>query len=139
ITAGFAEVGDGGRALQQQLVDAVRGHGLRMVGPNCMGLLNTAARVRLNASFSPMVPPRGRVAFSSQSGALGLAILELAAEREVGLSSFVSVGNKADVSSNDLLENWEADPNTSVILLYLDSFGNPRRFARLARRIARKK
>jgi acetyl coenzyme A synthetase (ADP forming)-like protein len=139
ITAGFAEVGEAGRALQQQLVDAVRGHGLRMIGPNCMGLLNTAADVCLNASFSPIVPPAGRVAFSSQSGALGLAILELARERQVGLSSFVSVGNKADVSSNDLLEYWEADAHTAVILLYLESFGNPRRFARLARRIGRKK
>ncbi len=139
ITAGFAEVGEAGRALQHQLVDAVRGHGMRMVGPNCMGLLNTAADLRLNASFSPLVPPSGRVAFSSQSGALGLAILELASERQVGLSSFVSVGNKADVSSNDLLEYWEADDHTNVILLYLESFGNPRRFARLARRIGRKK
>ena len=139
ITAGFAEVGVAGRALQQELVDLVRGHGLRMVGPNCMGLLNTAADVRLNASFSPIVPPAGRVAFSSQSGALGMAILQLAIERRVGLSSFVSVGNKADVSSNDLLEYWEADPDTAVILLYLESFGNPRRFARLARRIGRTK
>ena len=135
ITAGFAEVGAAGRALQQELVDLVRGHGLRMVGPNCMGLLNTAAGVKLNASFSPIVPPAGRVAFSSQSGALGMAILQLAIDRRVGLSSFVSVGNKADVSSNDLLEYWEADPDTAVILLYLESFGNPRRFARLARRI----
>jgi acetyl coenzyme A synthetase (ADP forming)-like protein len=139
ITAGFAEIGDAGRARQQQLVQAVRGHGLRMVGPNCMGLLTTAPDVRLNASFSPVVPPAGRVAFSSQSGALGLAILELARERQVGLSSFVSVGNKADVSSNDLLEYWEADERTAVILLYLESFGNPRRFGRLARRIGRKK
>jgi acetyl coenzyme A synthetase (ADP forming)-like protein len=139
ITAGFAEAGDEGRALQQQLVEKVRGHGLRMVGPNCMGLLNATAEVRLNASFSPIVPPSGRVAFSSQSGALGMAILALASERGVGLSTFVSVGNKADVSSNDLLQYWEADPHTSVILLYLESFGNPRRFARLARRIARTK
>jgi acetyl coenzyme A synthetase (ADP forming)-like protein len=139
ITAGFAEVGDAGRALQHELLDAVRGHGLRMVGPNCMGLLNTAPNMRLNASFSPLVPPPGRVAFSSQSGALGLAILELARARQIGLSSFVSVGNKADVSSNDLLAYWEADEHTGVILLYLESFGNPRRFARLARRIGRKK
>src|SRR5499427_9001522 len=139
ITAGFAEIGPEGRALQQQLVERVRRHGLRMIGPNCMGLLNTAPEVRLNASFSPIVPPPGRVAFSSQSGALGLAILDLAAERGIGLSSFVSVGNKADVSSNDLLEYWEADARTSVILLYLESFGNPRRFARLARRIGRTK
>jgi acetyl coenzyme A synthetase (ADP forming)-like protein len=139
ITAGFAEIGAEGRALQQRLLDIVRGHGMRMVGPNCMGMLNTSADVRLNASFSPLVPPAGRVAFSSQSGALGLAILELATERGVGLSSFVSVGNKADVSGNDLLEYWEADARTAVILLYLESFGNPRRFARLARRIGRTK
>src|SRR6185295_12401618 len=135
ITAGFAEIGDAGRARQQQLIDTVRGHGLRMIGPNCMGLLNMD--VHLNASFSPIVPPAGRIAFSSQSGALGLAILELAGQRQLGLSAFVSVGNKADVSSNDLLEYWEADAQTAVILLYLESFGNPRRFARIARRVAR--
>src|SRR6185436_18397874 len=95
--------------------------------------------VRLNASFSPVVPPPGRVAFSSQSGALGIAILGMAAGRHLGLSAFVSVGNKADVSGNDLLEYWEHDPATSVILLYLESFGNPRRFARLARRVGRHK
>ncbi|MFI5179253.1 MAG: GNAT family N-acetyltransferase [Vicinamibacterales bacterium] len=139
ITAGFAEVGGDGPALQQQLVEKVRGHGMRMVGPNCMGLLNAAPEVRLNASFSPIMPPSGGVALSSQSGALGMAILELAATRGVGLSTFVSVGNKADVSGNDLLQYWEADPHTSVILLYLESFGNPRRFARLARRIGRRK
>jgi acetyl coenzyme A synthetase (ADP forming)-like protein len=137
ITAGFAEAGDEGRALQDQLLAKVRSYGMRMVGPNCMGLLNTA--LRLNASFSPIGPPAGRVAFSSQSGALGLAILSLAAERQVGLSTFVSVGNKADVSSNDLLQYWEDAPATSVILLYLESFGNPRRFARLARRIGHTK
>ena len=139
ITAGFAEGGDEGRRLQQQLVERVRGHGLRMVGPNCMGLLNAGAGIRLNASFSPIVPPPGRVAFSSQSGALGLAILELATARGVGLSTFVSVGNKADVSGNDLLQYWEADPTTNVILLYLESFGNPRKFARIARRVGRTK
>jgi acetate---CoA ligase (ADP-forming) len=139
ITAGFAESGEGGRVLQERLVEKVRGHGLRMVGPNCMGLLNANPDISLNASFSPIVPPPGRVAFSSQSGALGMAILNLARERAVGLSTFVSVGNKADVSGNDLLQYWEADPHTSVILLYLESFGNPRRFARLARRIGRTK
>jgi acetate---CoA ligase (ADP-forming) len=139
ITAGFAETGADGRALQQALLDKVRGHGLRMVGPNCMGLLNANPSFRLNASFSPIMPPSGRVALSSQSGALGMAILELASERGVGLSTFVSVGNKADVSGNDLLQYWEADPTTAVILLYLESFGNTRRFARLARRISRKK
>jgi acetate---CoA ligase (ADP-forming) len=139
ISAGFAEIGAEGAALQRQLVDKVRAHGMRMVGPNCMGLLNAGADVRLNASFSPIMPPSGRVAFSSQSGALGMAILELASERGIGLSTFVSVGNKADVSGNDLLQYWESDPHTSVMLLYLESFGNPRRFARLARRIGSRK
>jgi hypothetical protein len=128
-----------GRELQKQLVDRVRAHGMRMVGPNCMGVLNATPSVRMNGSFSPVVPPAGRVALSSQSGALGMAILELAKDRGIGLSTFVSVGNKADVSGNDLLQYWEADPNTAVILLYLESFGNPRRFARLARRIGRTK
>jgi predicted CoA-binding protein len=123
ITAGFAETGSEGRARQADLLTRVRSYGMRMVGPNCMGLLNTA--VHLNASFSPIMPPEGRVALSSQSGALGLAILSLAAARGLGLSTFVSVGNKADVSGNDLLQYWEDDPSTSVILLYLESFGNP--------------
>ena len=139
ITAGFAETGDAGRELQRQLTDKVRGYGMRMVGPNCMGLLNANPSVRLNASFSPVFPPSGHLGFLSQSGALGIAIIELAAERGLGLSTFVSVGNKADVSGNDLLEYWEGDPDTHVLLLYLESFGNPRRFARLARRIGRKK
>jgi acetate---CoA ligase (ADP-forming) len=137
ISAGFGETGEPGRALQQTVLDRVRAYGMRMVGPNCMGLFNT--RLRLNASFSPLFPPPGPVALSSQSGALGLAIIEQAAHRHVGLSTFVSVGNKADVSSNDLLEYWEQDPDTSVILLYLESFGNPRKFAQLARRIGRHK
>ena len=139
ITAGYAEAGDEGRVHQQELVARVRGYGMRMVGPNCMGLLNAGAAVNLNASFSPIFPPPGHVGLSSQSGALGLAILHLATARGVGLSTFVSVGNKADVSGNDLLEYWEEDPATRVILLYLESFGNPRRFARLARRISRSK
>jgi acetyl coenzyme A synthetase (ADP forming)-like protein len=139
ITAGYAEVGAEGRAAQRELVDRVRGYGMRMVGPNCMGLLNASPAARLNASFSPLFPPAGHVALSSQSGALGLAILALAAERGIGLSTFVSIGNKADVSTNDLLEYWEEDAATRVILLYLESFGNPRRFARLARRVGRTK
>jgi acetyl coenzyme A synthetase (ADP forming)-like protein len=139
ISAGFAEAGEAGRDLQKKLLDKVRGYGMRMVGPNCMGLLNTDESVRLNASFSPIFPPTGRIAMSSQSGALGLAILELATERGLGVSTFVSVGNKADVSGNDLLQYWEIDDKTNVILLYLESFGNPRRFARIARRVARVK
>jgi acetate---CoA ligase (ADP-forming) len=139
ITAGFAEAGAEGRALQQRLAEQVRHHGMRMVGPNCMGLVNADPAVRLNASFSPIMPPPGHLGLFSQSGALGIAILGLAAERKLGLSTFVSAGNKADVSGNDLLEYWEADPATHVVLLYLESFGNPRRFARLARRIGRTK
>jgi acetyl coenzyme A synthetase (ADP forming)-like protein len=139
ISAGFAETGPAGLALQQALTERVRNYGMRMIGPNCMGLLNMDPAVRMNASFSPICPPTGSIALSSQSGALGIAILRLAAERQIGLSAFVSVGNKADVSSNDLLEYWESDPRTNVIALYLESFGNPRRFARLARRIGRRK
>jgi acetyl coenzyme A synthetase (ADP forming)-like protein len=139
VTAGFAETGSEGRARQDALLDKVRGYGMRMIGPNCLGLLNMSPDVRLNASFSPIVPTGGSVAFSSQSGALGIAILGLASDRHLGLSTFVSVGNKADVSSNDLLEYWEEDARTRVILLYLESFGNPRRFARIARRVARRK
>ena len=139
ITAGFAEIGPEGRELQRRLVEKVRGHGMRMVGPNCLGLLNTDPAVRLNASFAPDFPPPGRIAFSSQSGALGLAIISLARQRGLGLSKFVSVGNKADVSGNDLLQYWEQDGQTDVILLYLESFGNPRRFARIAKRVSRQK
>ena len=110
-----------------------------MVGPNCMGLLNTDPAVRLNATFSPVFPPAGRVAMLSQSGALGLAILDHARRLQIGLSTFVSVGNKADVSGNDLLQYWEHDPQTDVILLYLESFGNPRKFSQIARRLGRRK
>ncbi len=137
ISAGFAETDDEGKALQAQLVDKVRGYGMRMVGPNCLGLINTDPEVRLGASFSPTYPNHGTIAMSSQSGALGIAILELATKLHLGLSCFVSVGNKADVTGNDLLQYWEEDPQTNVILLYLESFGNPRRFARIARRVSR--
>ena len=139
ITAGFAEVGPEGRARQQQLLEKIRGYGMRMIGPNCLGLLNTDPAVLLNASFAPEFPPAGDVAFCSQSGALGLAMIALARERGLGLSSFVSVGNKADISGNDLLQYWEEDERTKVILLYLESFGNPRRFARIAQRVSRTK
>jgi acyl-CoA synthetase (NDP forming)/GNAT superfamily N-acetyltransferase len=139
ITAGYAEVDDEGRVLQRRLVDRIRGCGMRMVGPNCMGLVTTDPKYSLNASFAPFFPPAGGLALSSQSGALGIVILALAAERYIGMSSFVSVGNKADVSGNDLIQYWEADPATRVIGLYLESFGNPRRFARIARRVCRAK
>lgn len=139
ITAGFAEAGPEGAALQARLVETVRQRGMRMIGPNCFGLLNTDPDVRLNATFSPLFPPAGRVAMSSQSGAIGLAILAGARRTHLGISSFVSVGNKADVSTNDLLQYWEEDEATGAILLYMESFGNPRRFARIARRVGRRK
>jgi acetyl coenzyme A synthetase (ADP forming)-like protein len=139
ISAGFAEVGPDGGIAQQEMVAKARGAGIRVVGPNCMGLINTAAGVSLNATFAPVPPEPGRVAFSSQSGGLGIAVLEEAKRRGVGLSSFVSVGNKADVSGNDLLQYWQQDDGTDVILLYLESFGNPRRFARVARQVSRTK
>ncbi len=137
ISAGFAETGTDGVRRQEQLLARVRAYGARLIGPNCLGVFLAGAR--LNATFAPQSFPAGNIGFSSQSGALGLAVLERSAARGLGLSAFVSIGNKADVSSNDLLEHWEDDPDTDLILLYLESFGNPRKFARLARRIARKK
>ena len=139
ISAGFAESGGEGAELQEELLEFVRLYGMRMVGPNCLGLVNTEAGVRLNATFSPVYPPMGRVAFSSQSGALGIAILDLARELRLGLSQFVSVGNKADISGNDLLYYWGTDNQTDVILLYLESFGNPKKFSRIARSVSRNK
>jgi acetyl coenzyme A synthetase (ADP forming)-like protein len=139
ISAGFGETGEEGRARELELRDRVRAAGIRMIGPNCMGIVNTDPAYRLNASFSPAFPPPGQVAFSSQSGALGLAILEQAQQLNLGLSAFASIGNKADVSANDLLEYWETDARTRVILLYLESFGNPRRFRDIARRVSRNK
>lgn len=139
ISAGFGECGEEGRALEASLVNRIRDAGCRLIGPNCMGLLNTDPQVRLNATFSPVFPPHGRVAMSTQSGALGLAILDYTRKLNIGISSFVSVGNKPDVSSNDLIQYWAEDPQTSVILLYLESFGNPRKFAEIARRVGRHK
>jgi len=137
ISAGFAEVGAEGRERQEELLALVRAHGARLIGPNCLGIASTA--VHLNATFAGRGFPPGRAAFSSQSGALGIALLEQAESRGLGISSFVSIGNKADVSSNDLLEFWEDDPDTDLVLLYLESFGNPAKFARIASRVARSK
>ena len=137
ISAGFAEVGAEGRGRQDELLALVRRYGARMIGPNCLGIASAATR--LNATFARRAFPAGKVAFSSQSGALGLALLEQADARGLGLSAFVSIGNKADVSSNDLLEYWEDDPSTDAVLLYLESFGNPQKFARVAGRVARSK
>ncbi len=137
ITAGFAETGPDGARAERELLALVRSYGARMIGPNCLGL--AASGVHMNATFSQAGFAPGRVAVSSQSGAVGLAVLEGLERRGLGVSSFVSVGNKADVSSNDLLEHWEDDPETGTIALYLESFGNPRRFGRIARRVSRTK
>jgi acetyl coenzyme A synthetase (ADP forming)-like protein len=139
ISAGFSESGAEGRERETALLEKIRRAGCRLIGPNCMGLLNTDPIVQLNATFSPTYPPAGNVAMSSQSGALGLAILDYAKQLGIGISSFVSVGNKADVSGNDLIQYWAEDPRTSVILLYLESFGNPKKFSEIARRVARTK
>ena len=139
ISAGFSECDADGQARERLLLERVREAGCRLIGPNCMGLLNTNPAVRLNATFSPVYPPAGNVAMSTQSGALGLAILDYARRLDIGISSFVSVGNKADVSGNDLIQYWADDPSTGVILLYLESFGNPKRFAEIARRVGRSK
>ncbi|HYT74683.1 MAG TPA: GNAT family N-acetyltransferase, partial [Vicinamibacterales bacterium] len=139
ISAGFGEVGEPGEKLQAQLVDKIRAAGVRLIGPNCMGIINTDPAFRLNATFSPVYPVEGRVAFSTQSGALGLAILDYVKRLNIGISSFASIGNKADVSGNDLIQYWAEDPRTDVILLYLESFGNPRKFAEIARRVGRVK
>jgi acetyl coenzyme A synthetase (ADP forming)-like protein len=139
ISAGFAEVGEAGASLQTQLVDRIRAAGVRLIGPNCMGIINTDPAFNVNATFSPVYPPEGRVAFSTQSGALGLAILDYVKRMNIGISSFASIGNKADVSGNDLIQYWAEDPRTDVILLYLESFGNPRKFAEIARRVGRVK
>ncbi len=139
ISAGFGETGAAGRAQQDALRERARHYGMRMVGPNCLGVVNADPAVSMNATFAPTFPPFGNVAFSSQSGALGLAILDEAKSLGVGISQFVSLGNKCDLSGNDLLEEWEHDPATQVILFYMESLGNPVRFMEIARRVARKK
>ncbi|MCK4546761.1 MAG: acetate--CoA ligase family protein [Candidatus Eisenbacteria sp.] len=139
ISAGFKEVGGEGIEREQRLLEQVRSYGMSMIGPNCMGVFNADPEIALHATFSPTHPPPGDVAFMSQSGALGVAILNVAREMNIGFSFFASVGNKADIAGNDLLAYWEDDPGTRVIALYLESFGDPRVFTVLARRIARKK
>ncbi|MFC1419821.1 bifunctional acetate--CoA ligase family protein/GNAT family N-acetyltransferase [Streptacidiphilus cavernicola] len=136
VTAGYAETGAAGRERQRDLVRQARAAGMRVIGPNAFGLVNTDPAVRLNASLSPQLPEAGGLGIFSQSGAIGAALLEAAHRRGLGLSSFASAGNRADVSGNDLLQYWEEDPATRVLLLYLESFGNPRKFSRIARRVA---
>ena len=137
VSAGFGEIG--GAVAQRALIEHAHAAGLRVVGPNSMGVANADPAVRLNATLAPALPAAGRVGFFSQSGALGVALLAEADRRGLGLSSFVSAGNRADVSGNDLLQYWQDDPGTDVVLLYLETFGNPRKFSRLARRMSRVK
>jgi acetyl coenzyme A synthetase (ADP forming)-like protein len=139
VTAGYAEAGPEGAVAERELISLARSYGMRVIGPNCLGIINTAADISMNATFSPARPVPGSIGFSSQSGGLGIAILNEATRRDLGISSFVSVGNKVDVSGNDLIRYWESDPQTEVILLYLESFGNPRHFARIARHVSKKK
>jgi acyl-CoA synthetase (NDP forming)/RimJ/RimL family protein N-acetyltransferase len=139
LSAGFAETGTEGEKVELEIVELVRRHGMRLLGPNSLGLINTAPAVRLHATFVPLQPEPGGVALSSQSGTLAAAILNRATALGIGVSSAVSVGNKADVSGNDLLRYWEIDDRTDVVMLYLESFGNPRRFGRIATEVSRKK
>lgn len=139
ISAGFGETGDEGLGTQRELVEICREAGIRLIGPNCLGVLNTDTEVSLNATFAPGMPPPGGVGFVTQSGALGLTLIDLADTRGLGVSSFASIGNRADITANDMLEYWEEDERTRVAMLYIESFSNPRRFSTVARRIGRKK
>jgi acetyl coenzyme A synthetase (ADP forming)-like protein len=139
ISSGFAEASQEGRGVEQHMREVARGSGMRLVGPNCMGVLSTHAGVLLNATFSPVFPPAGHVSMLTQSGSLGMAMLDHAEKLNIGIADFISVGNKADVSGNDLLSYWQDDPRTKVVALYLESFGNARKFARLAPAVARTK
>jgi acyl-CoA synthetase (NDP forming)/RimJ/RimL family protein N-acetyltransferase len=139
VTAGFGESGPEGAARERRIFQLARRSGMRLLGPNCLGVINTNAGVRLNATFAPVAPPPGSVGMFSQSGALGVAILDHARKRRLGLSTFISAGNRADVSNNDLMAYWADDPDTSVVALYLETVGNPRTFSRLAREVARRK
>ncbi len=139
LSSGFSDVGPEGEALEAQLLAVARDAGIRIVGPNCLGITSTAPGVSLAATFAPHLPLPGRVGVLTQSGGLGIALLEHTRQAGIGLSSFVSVGNKADISGNDLLSWWDDDPATDIAVLYLESFGNPRKFARLARHVAARK
>jgi len=139
LSSGFADIGSEGLERQTKLLSTIRSYGMRMLGPNCMGMMNNSPEVNLNATFANIVPPHGNIAFATQSGVLGSAILMYATSLNIGLSTFVSIGNRADISSNELLQYWEDDPETDVVLLYLETFGNPRKFTRIARSITAKK
>lgn len=137
LASGFAETGGSGTTAERELVEVAHRHGMRLVGPNCFGVINTDPTVRLNATFGTVHPIPGHLALASQSGALGISVLHAAARRGLGVSAFVSLGNKADLSGNDLLLAWQDDPRTAVIGLYLESIGNPRRFRRIAAGVSR--
>jgi len=139
ISDGFKERGEEGAVLERELRKIAFGYGMRIIGPNCMGLMNTDSSVKLNATFSPIFPPQGNIAFVTQSGALGLGVLEFARNLGIGFSSYVSVGNRADIASTDLMQYWEKDPNTKVILLYLESIDNPDIFSRISKRVSSSK
>lgn len=139
ISAGFREVGGEGVERERQLMEVVHRHRMRMIGPNCMGVLNADPAVSMNATFAPSMPPFGRAGFVSQSGAMGLSVLDYAKEYGIGISQFVSMGNKPDVSGNDLLLHWEHDPSIGLVLMYVENFGNPRKFLEIARRMTRTK
>jgi len=139
ISAGFKEIGGRGVELENELVAIVKKYGMRMIGPNCFGVVNTDPEVRLNATFGKARPKPGPISFISQSGALGEAILNFAGLLNLGFSMFASVGNKADISGNDLVDYWQYDDKTKMILMYLENFGNPKNFTQIARQVTRKK
>ncbi len=139
VTSGFAETGPRGLARQRELVRVARANGMRVIGPNSWGMINTDGGVRLNLSLVPELPIDGRLGLFSQSGGLSVAVLDAVGRRGLGVSTFVSAGNRADVSGNDCMQYWEEDPRTGAVALYLESFGNPRKFSRIARRLARTK
>jgi acetyl coenzyme A synthetase (ADP forming)-like protein len=139
ISAGFREIGGEGEKRENAVIAIAQRYGMRMIGPNCMGVINATPDVCMNATFSPAIPPGGTMAFMTQSGALGVAILLAVKKLGLGFSYFASVGNKADVSGNDLLEYWEDDPHTDLVAMYLESFGEPRRFTELSKRISKRK
>jgi acetyl coenzyme A synthetase (ADP forming)-like protein len=139
LSAGFAELGERGARRQRDLLAICRETGMRLVGPNCLGVLNTAPGAEMNATFAPSAPPSGNIGFVTQSGALGLALIELAVTRGLGVASFASVGNRADITANDMLDFWEEDERAALALLYIESFSDPHRFARVAKRVGRRK
>lgn len=139
MSSGFSDAGPEGAEAERKLIKTARSYGIRLLGPNCMGIINANPEINLNATFSSVFPPHGTIAFATESGVLGSAILMYATSLNIGLSTFVSIGNRSDISSNELLQYWETDPDTSVVLLYLETFGNPRKFTRVARSITSKK